>query len=177
MESSEYPYLSNLFKKNVYKKYFDCGGDPDKGILLADAFLDSWPYYPEALVFKARMLIVKGENEEASEFLKAARRIDEWRINYLFDEAEILYKAGRKSDASKCLRTAVESLLKEGLRGVKNFLLSVDHCETETRDTADRAIRKEMIRFLSDESESVDLDNFLSVLESGYRGTNKNGIE
>ncbi|QTA84142.1 tetratricopeptide repeat protein [Desulfonema magnum] len=177
MKLSDYPSLSDLFRNNVYKKYFDGGGDPNNGILLVDAFLDSWPYYPEALVFKARMLIVKGENEKASEFLKAARKIDEWRINYLFDEAEILYKTGKKPDAVRCLRIATESLLKEGQRGVKNFLLSLDNCGIRLRDIAERAIRKEMIRFLSDESDSVDLDEFLSVLESEYKDTDKNDTE
>ncbi len=165
MELSEYPDLSGLFKREVHQKYIECGGDPDTALDLADSFLDRYPYYPEALIFKARMLMVKDNYPEALSYLEAAKKIDVWRVNYSFDEAEILCRFGRKRDAAQCIQSAVEFMLREMTEGVENFLTGIDFVSEEEEEAACNIVREQMIRFLSGNSASVDLERIFSILD------------
>ena len=109
MQSISYPNLSEIFNNEVYKKYFDEGGNVQTALSLVNSFLNKYPYYPEAIIFKARMLIVAGELEHALEYLKIAKKIDKWRVVYSFDIAEILYKKGEKRN-NTILENAVATL-------------------------------------------------------------------
>jgi hypothetical protein len=61
MKKKDSPDISEKFQK-VYQKFFEIGGEPKKAIKIIDKFLENEPYYPEALIFKARMLLALGKN-------------------------------------------------------------------------------------------------------------------
>lgn len=148
----------------MYQKYVACECHPDVGLHFVNEFLGQYPYYSEALVFKARMLIALSRDEEALEVLHTVKRIDERRIDYAFDEAEILYRFGRKFEAIQIIRSASEFLLKEALEGVENFLICIDFIGEE-REEVFTMIHKEMIRFLSKDTNSLNLDESISLLQ------------
>ncbi|GBC59972.1 hypothetical protein DENIS_0914 [Desulfonema ishimotonii] len=163
MQSISYPNLSEIFNNEVYKKYFDEGGNVQTALSLVNSFLNKYPYYPEAIIFKARMLIVAGELEHALEYLKIAKKIDKWRVVYSFDIAEILYKKGEKRKAIGYLKFAFESLFDEAIHGLENFLISIELNEDKENE-AISFVKKEMIKYVKNDSESISLDRMLSML-------------
>jgi tetratricopeptide (TPR) repeat protein len=165
MKELNYPELSKIFDSDVHRKYFDSGADPEDGIILVDRFLAKYPYYPEALLFKSRMFIVKGYYEDALSYLDVVARIDKWRAVYLFDKAEVLYNIGQRQEAIVAIVHAIQSLLGETLDGIDNFLLSIQDCTTNTRIATKRYIINEMIGVLSSKSNSLVLDNILSLID------------
>jgi len=151
MKITEYPFLTRTFKK-VYKGYLeDSGGDPYVGLNLVDTFLKRYPYYTEALVFKARMLIAIGKHKEAFKFIKIAKRIDEWNKCYIFDEAELLYKNDGKIAIDNLLKQ-IEDLVSQINNGIHNFLLSID---AEHREQIENELNKKIALLCCEKSKGV----------------------
>ncbi len=161
---TDYPAFSQLFEEHVRQQHIEQGFDPERGLTLVNEFLVHVPYYPEALLFKARMLIVLRRYAEALAMLTAAKNIDEWRVVYAFDEAEVLYKSDQKLQAIHTIQAATEYLLREALDGMKNFLVGIDVIGEERNDVL-RSIRQEMIRFLSEDASSLNFDAILPFLQ------------
>jgi len=92
MQLKDYADLSQIFNNEIYKKYFDAGGNVQTALSSVNSFLEEYPCYPEAIIFKARMLIVEDKIDDTLEYLKIAERIDKWRVAYSFDIAEIYIK-------------------------------------------------------------------------------------
>ncbi len=164
MELSAYPRLSQLFQQEVLQTYFADGAAPDVGLQVVNTFLKSYPYYCEALIFKARMLIALERETEALEVLTAAKTIDEWRVTYAFEEAEILYRFGQKTEAAQRIQFASESLLREAKDGIENFLTCIDMWNEEREDVL-HIIRQAMIGFLSGASSSLNLEAIIPILQ------------
>jgi len=146
MKLLDYPNLSNKFNK-VYKKYLDHGADPQVGLNAVAIFLKKYPLYSEALIFKARMLIVLSKNKEAISYLKAAQKIDRWKVTSVFDEAEILYQWGKKEEAFQAVWRAVESIIGEATSGVENYLLSTN-ISTKDTEIAQKLFKDDMVRLI-----------------------------
>jgi tetratricopeptide (TPR) repeat protein len=159
---TDYPPLSHKFKQ-VYKKYFANNADPFEGLKFVDDFLTKYPYYPEALVFKARMLIALSKNKEALQCLKAAQKIDEWRVIYAFDQAEILMQRDRQDEAIDCVWSAITSLLKEAMRGTSDYLLSIN-CSSDDRKKAEELLKQDMIKLISGNRKTSNLREIKKIL-------------
>lgn len=162
--TKNYPPLSKIFQDTVYQVYSD-SGDSTIGLRAVNNFLDQYGPYAEALIFKARMLIAAGDDKQALGILHASKMIDEWKVEYAFDEAEILFRQGEKIEATHILATAIEFLLREALEGVENFLVCIDLIG-KTREHVFQLIQHEMMRFLSKESSSLQLENVLPILQA-----------
>lgn len=158
MKPHNFEDISEIFKDEVYKKYFKFNGDPNKGLELVDNFLEKYPIYPEALIFKIRMLISHGDYEQALQYIDAVKKIDRWRIDYLFEKAEIFYKIGKCDEAIECIIYALEHLLSEAINGVKNFLLSIDNLNSTQRDKLEKEIFFEMKKFISNDQHKIKID-------------------
>ena len=144
MELSKYPNQSAHFKKTVLNKYVEHDGDVEFALTLVDKFLSKYPYYTEALLFKARMLIARGKDKKALTILKAIKKIDEWKIEYTYDQAEVLFKLGQKKEAAKILKSTIELSLRNILEGTENFLRGVDF-DSERMKPIQNMIKKEII--------------------------------
>ncbi len=126
---TDVPNISKEMKA-IYGKFMDSGSFME-ALPHIDAFLEKYPNYTEALVFKARALMVLGRNNDALKCLKMAKRADKWRLIGRFDEAEIYLEKNKNEESIKLLVKAVEEYATELKDGIDGFLLC---CNPETRD-------------------------------------------
>lgn len=117
--------------KEIYRQYLeDGGGDPTLGLKLVTNLLTEYPYYTEALLFKARMLMARGCYEKAEECIKDIKRIDHWDKSYIYDEAELLYRKDAKAGINY-IHEQLEELIKDIVNGIDNFLLAANEDDRE----------------------------------------------
>ncbi len=163
MKLSEYPNLSVYFKKEVLNKYIEHDGNVEFAVTLVDKFLSKYPYYSEALLFKARMLIALGKEKKALTLLNATKKIDEWKRDYTFDQAEILFKFGERVEAIEILKSSIELSLRDVLEGIENFLISIEF-NSKTIKPIQKMIKKEIIKSLSNKDYALDFEKLKQVL-------------
>lgn len=164
MKISEYAKLPDYFKDSVYKKYMDHNGDPEIALSFVNEFLNDHPFYPEALLFKARMLIAVGRDKEALICLKTCETFDRWRIPYTYDEAEVLFRIGKKSEAIRLVRSEIETSLRNVLEGIETFLLGVDF-DVEGMNVIRDMIKREIALYLSNKKKFLDFRNINQILK------------
>lgn len=131
MKLRKYPRLSKKFN-HIYKFYFEKGANPLLALKKVNFFLKKYPLYPEALVFKARMLIALSKHKMAMRYLKIAQMIDEWNLVYAFDMAELLSLMKKNNHAIDIVLNTIKKLIQEALFGTENYLLSL-HCSSKKK--------------------------------------------
>jgi tetratricopeptide (TPR) repeat protein len=165
MKISEYEKLPDSFKESVYKKYMDHNGNPEIALSFVNEFLNDYPLYPEALLFKARMLIALGRDKDALICLKTCEIFDRWRIACAYDKAEVLFRIGKKSEAIRLVRSEIETSLRNVLEGIENFLLGVDF-DLEGMNVTRDMIKREIALYLSNKKKSLDFKNVNQMLRN-----------
>jgi len=165
LKITEYTKLSEYYKEAVYKKYMDHNGDPELALSFVNQFLRDYPFYPEALLFKARMLMALSREEEALVCLEACEMFGKWGIVHIYDKAEVLFRLGRKTEATKLIKSYLEASLRDVTEGIENFLLGIDFDLDEMNVVRDM-IKKEMIQYLSNKSDSLDFKKIIQVLKN-----------
>ncbi|MBI5657058.1 MAG: hypothetical protein HZC44_09720 [Geobacter sp.] len=139
---TDIPNISNEMKA-LYEKFWETGDFI--GILPhIDAFLSKYPFYREALIFKARSLMAIGRNNEALRCIKMAKRIDEFGLIGRFDEAEIYLKKRKKDESIETYVEAVKSYATELQNGIDSFALS---CNPENRERLKTLTRQALSDF------------------------------
>jgi len=164
MNLSNCPNLSAYFRKQVLNKYSEHNGDVKFAVTLVDTFLEKYPCYPEALLFKARMFISLGKDKEALRLLRTVEKLDEWKREYLFDQAEILFKIGKKSESIKTLESAVELSIRDVIEGIDNYLRGIDFV-TEQMKPVQKILKKEMIEYISQKNKRLDFVKIKDILK------------
>jgi tetratricopeptide (TPR) repeat protein len=128
--ASDKTNLSSKLKK-IYEKYFiDGGGDPAYGLALVDKLLEEYPYYTEALLYKARMLMANENYDEAEKCIQKLKSIDHWNKSYIYDEAELIYRNNNKAGIDY-IHDQIGEVIDNAVSGLSNFLLSIKHAERE----------------------------------------------
>ena len=128
--SSNKTKLSDKFKY-VYKQYLeDGGGNPVFGLTLIDKLLEEYPYYTEALLYKARMLMANGNYEEAEKCIQDIKNIDHWNKNYIYDEAELIYR-NNNVEGIDYINSKMCDVIDDSINGLSNFLLSKNGSDRE----------------------------------------------
>jgi len=118
--------ISKQFQE-VYDYYFENNGSPESAIERVNIFLKKYPYYSEAIIFKARMLIAIEKHKEALKLLKTAELIDRWRLDGKFDKAEVLLELNKKEESLELAADTINSYLKELQSGIESYVLSMDN--------------------------------------------------
>lgn len=156
--------ISDRFKEDVYEKYIAHNGNVKYGLTVVDAFLKIYPYYPEALLFKARMLIALGRDDEALYWLETCEQYIHWNVECKYDKAEVLFKLGEKTESVTVITDKIEISLRDMLDGIENFLLGINY-DINCVSSIKREIIAKMIRYLSNDSKSLDIDSILDLLK------------
>jgi hypothetical protein len=128
-------------------------------------FLDDYPFYPEALLFKARMLIALGRDKEALIWLETCEMFERWGITYSYDKAEVLFRIGKKIEATRLIRSEIEISLRNILEGIENFLLGADFDLEEMNVIRDK-IKREIVLYLSNKKQSLNFKSIIQILRN-----------
>jgi hypothetical protein len=128
-------------------------------------FLDDYLFYPEALLFKARMLIALGRDKEALIWLETCEMFERWGITYSYDKAEVLFRIGKKIEATRLIRSEIEISLRNILEGIENFLLGADFDLEEMNVIRDK-IKREIVLYLSNKKQSLDFKSIIQILRN-----------
>lgn len=136
------PNISNEMKA-LYKKFWKTG-DFVEILPHIDAFIAKYPYYREALIFKARSLMAIGRNNEALRCIKAAKRIDQFGLIGRFDEAEIYLKKQKKDESIETYVNAVKAYATELQNGIDSYTLS---CNPDSRERLKELTRQALSDF------------------------------
>jgi tetratricopeptide (TPR) repeat protein len=126
---SDTPNISKEMKA-IYGKLLDKKGTFEAVLPLHDTFLEKYPYYTEALVFKARALMGLRRDSEAMKYLKMAKKIDKWRFIGRFDEAEIYLEKRKNEESIHAYVEAVRAYAVELKNGIDGYLLC---CNSESK--------------------------------------------
>jgi len=161
MKISEVPNISAEMDR-LYDKYFEADANANAILPLIDDFLTKYPTYPEALVFKARMLMVIGRNSEAQRYLKAARKIDRWFLIGRFDEAEIHSIHNKSESALEIYINAIEAYMTQLSQGIDNFLSS---CDRESTKIIERKTKEALVKYLTEGQDSSVFEDLLKALK------------
>jgi tetratricopeptide (TPR) repeat protein len=161
MKISDVPNISAEMDR-LYEKYFEADANATAILPLIDDFLSKHPTYPEALVFKARMLMVIGRNGEALRCLKAAQKIDRWLLVGRFDQAEIYLKKNKPEVALEIYINAVKAYASELSDGLDEFLSS---CNNESKSIIKRKTKEALTKYLTGEQDSAVFDDLLKTLK------------
>jgi tetratricopeptide (TPR) repeat protein len=144
--------------KIIYGKFMDSGSFEDV-LPHIDAFLEKYPNYTEALVFKARALMALGRNNEALKCLNMAKRADKWRLIGRFDEAEIYLEKKKTEHSIKKYVEAVEAYATELKNGIDGYFLC---CNPETRERFAELTRSALTEFFLRDTENTPFENLLA---------------
>ena len=139
---TDIPNISNEMKA-LYEKFWETG-DFVEILPHIDAFLSKYPYYREALIFKARSLMAIGRNNEALRCIKMAKRIDEFGLIGRFDEAEIYLKKRKKDESIETYVNAVKAYATELQNGIDSYTLS---CNPGNRERLKELTRQALSDF------------------------------
>ena len=119
------PDISKEFRK-IYDKYFDFNGDPETTIPLVESFLEKYPYYPEAYYFLTVLFITDSQLPKAMKCIKALEKIDPWRLDGIFDKAEILILRDKNEEGLNVLIEGIGEYSSKISSGVDNFIFSAE---------------------------------------------------
>jgi tetratricopeptide (TPR) repeat protein len=148
MRIHDVPNISKEMKA-LYKKFLDSGDFA--GILPdIDSFLNKYPYYREAIIFKARALMAIGRDNEALRHIKMAKRVEKAGLIGRFDEAEIYLRKKRKDDSINTYIQALEAYASELEDGIRDYLLC---CNPETSDQIKEITCKALAEFFDNKFE------------------------
>ena len=156
---TDVPNISKAMKA-IYGKFMDTGNF-EEILPHIDAFLEKYPNYTEALVFKARSLMALGRNNDALKCLKMAKRADKWRLIGRFDEAEIYLNKKKNEESIKKFVEAVESYATEMKNGIDSYLLS---CNPESRDGIEDLTRSALTEFFLNDTANKPFEKLLAEL-------------
>lgn len=112
------PSLSEQLKGAIGHFYEDL--DPKFAVELVNSLLARYPYYSEALLFKARMLIADSRYDEAQACIETIKSIDHWNRIYIYDEAELLYRKDEEA-ATKYMEMQLKSVIEDIVSGISSF--------------------------------------------------------
>ena len=143
------PNISKEFKI-IYGKYFDLNADPEKTIPLVEAFLDKYPYYPEAYNFLAVLFIANGQLTKAMKCIKALEKIDPWWLHGIFDKAEILIGLDNYETGISAFIEGIKAYSAELTNGIDNFI-------TASTPKQKAKFRKSIFKAIS--NYSIDTEN------------------
>lgn len=156
---TDIPNISNEMKA-LYEKFMDTGSFVEV-LPHIDEFLAKYPYYREALIFKARSLMAIGRNNEALRFIKMAKRIDKYGLLGRFDEAEIYLQKKRKEETIETYVDAVQSYATELKNGIDSYALS---CNSESRDRIKELTQQALAEFFLNDFENSPFKKLLSEM-------------
>lgn len=156
---TDVPNISKEMKA-IYGRFMDCGNF-EEVLPHIDAFLEKYPNYTEALVFKARALMALGRNNEALKCLKMAKRADKWRLIGRFDEAEIYLDKKKTEDSIKKYVEAVEAYATELKNGIDGYLLC---CNPETRERIEELTRSALTEFFLKDTKNTPFERLLAEI-------------
>lgn len=139
---TDIPNISNEMKA-LYQKFW-VTGDFVEILPHIDAFLVKYPYYREALIFKARALMALSRNNEALRCIKMAKRVDKFGLIGRFDEAEIYLKKKKKEESIETYVDAVKSYATELQNGIDSYALS---CNSGSRERLKELTRQALSDF------------------------------
>jgi len=154
---TDVPNISKEMKA-IYGKFMD-SGNFEEAMPHIDAFLEKYPNYTEALVFKARALMALGRNNEALKYLKMAKRADKWRLIGRFDEAEIYLEKKKTEESIKKFVEAVEAYATELKNGIDCYYLC---CNPEIRERIEELTRSALTEFFSKDTENTPFEKLLA---------------
>jgi len=152
--------LPNISKEMqaIYGIFMDCGNF-EEVLPHVDAFLEKYPNYTEALVFKARALIAIGRNNDALRCLKMAKRVDKWRLIGRFDEAEIYLDKKKNEESIEKYVETVKAYATELKNGIDSYLLC---CNSESRDKIQELTRAALTEFFLNDTENNPYEKLLA---------------
>ncbi|MBK5275340.1 MAG: hypothetical protein JJE30_09855 [Desulfuromonadales bacterium] len=156
---TDIPNISSEMKV-LYGKFIDSGSFVET-LPHIDAFLDKYPYYREALIFKARALMALGRNNDALRCIKMAKRIDKFGLIGRFDEAEIYLQKKKKEQSIETYVDAVKSYATELKNGIDSYTLS---CKSESRDRVKELTRQALTEFFLNDIENNPFEDLLTEL-------------
>lgn len=156
---TDVPNISKEMKA-IYGKFMDSGSF-EEALPHIDTFLEKYPNYTEALVFKARALMALGRNSEALKCLKMAQRADKWRLIGRFDEAEIYLEKKKTEESIKKYVEAVEAYATELKNGIDGYLLC---CNPVTRERIEELTCSALTEFFSKDTESRPFERLLTKI-------------
>jgi len=125
---ADFPNISNEMKA-LYRRFWRSGSFEDI-LPHIDQFLNKYPYYTEALIFKARALMALGRNNDALRYIKIANRVDKLHLIGRFDEAEIYLEKRNNKESIKAYVEAVKAYAIELKDGMDSYLLC---CNSESK--------------------------------------------
>lgn len=99
--------------------------DPKAGIWLVRKLLMKYPYHIESLLFKARMLMADGRDEDAEICIEDIKDIDCWTRIYIYDEAILRYRKD-KDAGIEYMQDQLERVMHDIVSGMSNFFLGVN---------------------------------------------------
>lgn len=108
--------------KKLYRQFWRTGNFEDI-LPHIDKFLDKYPYYTEALIFKARALMALNRNNEALKYIKIACRVDKLHLIGRFDEAEIYLEKKNNKESIEAYVEALKAYAVEMKDGMDGYLL------------------------------------------------------
>ncbi len=156
---TDVPNISKEMKA-IYGKFIE-SGNFEEALPHIDAFLEKYPNYTEALVFKARALMALGRNNEALKCLKMAKRADKWRLIGRFDEAEIYLDKKKTEDSIKKYVEAIEAYATELKNGIDGYLLC---CNPEARERIEEHTRSVLTEFFLKDTENAPFERLLAEI-------------
>ncbi len=156
---TDFPNISKEMKA-LYRQFWRTGNFEDI-LPHIDKFLNKYPYYTEALIFKARALIALGRNNEALKYIKIASRVDKLHLIGRFDEAEIhLYKKKNK-DSIKAYVEALKAYAVEMKDGMDGYLLC---CNSESKKKIKKLTQTALRDFFAHDEKNKPFDK----LQKGF---------
>jgi hypothetical protein len=147
MKKTTYPKISKELRA-IYKKYFDSGADPSYGIELIDQFLINYPYYTEAILFKARMLIAMDKFKEAAKYINLIKILDEWSTSYIYDEAELLSHHD-ENIAIDYICQKLKLIIDSMSAGIRDFLIATN---PDKRNEYKKKICADLIKYAKEKT-------------------------
>ena len=147
---SDIPNISKEMKA-IYGKLLEKKGSFEGVLPLLDAFLEKYPHYPEALVFKARALMGLGRDSEAMKYLKMAKKVDKWRLIGTFDQAEIHLQKRKNEESIKVYVEAVKAYATELKNGIDSYLLC---CNSENAEEIRALTQEALMEFFANDDEN-----------------------
>jgi hypothetical protein len=151
----------------IYRQLRDSNGNFEAILPLLDKFILKYPYYTEAIIFKARALMAVGRNAEAHKYIKMVTRIDKWRLNGRFDEAELLLEKKKKEVSLDIYVGAVKAYATELKEGIDSYLICCNH---ESQDKIRELTQKALTEFFAQGTEN---DSFKKLLDDLIKIKNK----
>ncbi len=150
---TDFPNISKEMKA-LYRKFMR-SGNFEEIMPHIDKFLNKYPYYTEALIFKARALMALGRNNDALKCIKIAKRINKLQLIGRFDEAEIYLEKRKNADSIKAYVDAVKAYAIELKDGMDSYYLC---CNSESKKKIRSLTQKALADFFAHDEKNKPFD-------------------